>query len=275
MSTSTADQDLRGALGATLRRQLNAARTRAKELAERRRVLEQQLEGLRLAERATAESIAALEAVAKDALVLLDEEDVDDLLLEAGSAHAPADAQHDELAPALALLAGAELRAMAVRVALRRAKINEPVHWRRWYGWLRAAGYDAAGKRPENTFLTQLSRSPLVHRSDQDGVYVLELERLRDEQAQLTALHDQLRQLPPPGQTSMLDDLGDLRDRRQQLQHSIAQSERALTEMVRVLASEPPPGWSGHPDASQHEVVAAWVSRLQPGPPGEQLPIAS
>jgi hypothetical protein len=168
---------------------------------------------------------------------------------------APAFAE-DEHPSALTPLAGAELRAMIARVALRKA-IDGPVHWRSWLGWLRAEGFDAAGKSPEATFQTQLARSPLVRRTEQDGIYLLDLEQFHAGRDRLRELHAQLARLPPPDQLALL---GDVRAQRRELQGEIARVERSLEEIWQVLAQERPPGGIGEVELVPERLVDAWLA---------------
>lgn len=51
---------------------------------------------------------------------------------------------------------------------------GEPVHYREWYGLLRAAGYAVGGKDPLATFLASVSRSPRVRSvGRRTGLYVV------------------------------------------------------------------------------------------------------
>jgi hypothetical protein len=231
MGASAVGSNSSEALGAVLLEQLQRARRRAKELAQRSRSLEAELEATRAQERAARENLAALEAVAAEAAILIGEiPGVSDR------------GEHLEAASAGLKLAGSALREMAARVAMRRGAIGRPVHWRQWYGWLNEDGFDAAGKRSENTFLTQLARSPLVVRTAEDGFYIVDLGRVDAERLRLADLHAAVGSLPAPGQTTLLDGLDDARERRRDLQNEIGRSERRLREMFEVLAAEPPPG---------------------------------
>jgi hypothetical protein len=147
-------------------------------------------------------------------------------------------------------------------VALRRRAAGQPVHWRAWLGWLREDGYDAAGKSPEATFQTQLARSPLVVRTDQDGVYRLEPQQLTRKRAELGDLHRHLAQLPAPDQLALL---GDVRAQRQELQTRITRTERSLEEIWRVLAQEPP-GSDEAGDTEPERIVDAWSTGCAPIP---------
>jgi hypothetical protein len=226
-------------LGRTLRREIDAARRRVDELASQRHELAARLQTLSAAEDAARLSLAALIAVAGDAGQL-----VPDLV--------------DETVPSdnLRRLSGVELREMIARVALQRQAVGRPVHWSEWHTWLREAGFEAAGKKPEATFLTQLARSPVIRRTAQDGVYVLDLGQFAHQREQLNLLHHRLSDLPPPDQLALL---GDARTQRRELQNEIARTERAIEEMWRVLANERPPAWPDNADLVPERVVAAWL----------------
>jgi hypothetical protein len=97
-------------------------------------------------------------------------------------------------------------------------------------------------------FLTQLSRSPVVRRSTQPGIYALDRaapQRLRGELARLEReLRETTRMRPEP------TNLASGRRRRRELQLAIDRRERTLVEALRALAlaefkeSRPPPGAS-------------------------------
>jgi hypothetical protein len=236
--TPGAEDRLRN-LGETLRREIKAARARVTELTARRRDLERHLQAARHAERTAIHSLAALESVSREASGLADE---------------PADEDREDR---LVRLAGSELREMIARVALRHGAAGEAVHWRQWLDWLRRSEFDAAGKRPEATFQTQLARSPLVRRTEHDGVYRLDLEQFARARDRLRKLHAQLSQLPPPDQLALL---GDVRAQRQHLQNEIARTERAVEEMWRVLVQERPPGWVNDAELAPERLVEAWMA---------------
>jgi hypothetical protein len=221
-----------------LQRELKAAQSRAADLAARRRGLELELEAARAAERAAVQTVEALRSIRRQG---------------AEPATTNADGTDDG---SLLPLAGARLREMIARVGLRRGASGGPAHWREWLVWLRDAGYDAAGKSPEATFQTQLARSPLVRRTQREGVYRIELAELARGRDRLRELHQQLSQLPLPDQLALL---GDVRSQRQDLQNEIAKVERAVEEIWRILAQERPPGWLNHDDEEPERVIEAWL----------------
>jgi hypothetical protein len=202
-------------LGATLQRELGAARQRLTDLRDRRQRLQREFEAAMAAEEQGRQALAVLRSVAARA-GMADEE------------VPPADADRKRLA-------GGELRETIARVALRRNAHGRAVHWRTWFDWLHAEGLEAAGKRPEATFLTQLARSPLVRRTEQHGVYVLDVELLQRRREEMLGLQRRLGELPPPDQLALI---GDVRSERREVQQRIARAERLLEEAWRTLADE-------------------------------------
>jgi hypothetical protein len=170
----------------------------------------------------------------------LRELDERDALLDrlAGPAVAPASA------PAPARAGGMPLRGPAIRrvaIEVLRARPDRPqaLHYRDWFEALRAAGYAVAGKDPLAVFLTQLSRSPVVRRGTQSGVYELDPTAPRRLRERLDALHAELRGLTAaPSATA---DLTAIRARRAALTAEITRVEKALEEAETVLgaAAEP------------------------------------
>lgn len=71
------------------------------------------------------------------------------------------------------VLQGQALREAAVKILAERRGIREPIHYRDWYELLQDLGLRAGGKDPVATFLTQISRSPVVERVEKGGVYQL------------------------------------------------------------------------------------------------------
>ncbi len=118
--------------------------------------------------------------------------------LQALADHARAQAERDEqaligLAQVLGLdpqmvieqvderLRGARLQEIAVRVLADRQQPGEAIHYKQWYGLLRAAGYAVGGKDPLASFLAAVSRSPHVQAVGQrSGLYVLAGGKSRD-----------------------------------------------------------------------------------------------
>jgi hypothetical protein len=163
-----------------------------------------------------------------------------------GSAEATADQNGRQGEPptttssSFAVLKGARIREVAVRVLASSPRAYEPVHYRDWYALLQEAGFIPAGKDPLATFLTQLGRSPSVTRTSEAGVYQLDhdfphraAKRLRELRAEVRALHD-----APPG--AGLDAIACAREARARLSGSADEVERQLEEALRSFGSDEP-----------------------------------
>jgi hypothetical protein len=137
-----------------------------------------------------------------------------------------------EAADGATVLRGPAIRATAVDVLKQRDDV-EAVHYRDWFQMLLNAGFSVAGKDPLAVFLTQISRSPVVRRSTQSGVYELDSDAPARLRVELHRLHEQLRELTvTPSATS---DLAEIRERRAHLTSEIDQAEKALEEAERLL----------------------------------------
>jgi hypothetical protein len=136
-------------------------------------------------------------------------------------------------------LRGPAIRRVAVEVLRGLPERPQALHYRDWFDAVRAAGYAVAGKDPLAVFLTQLSRSPVVRRGTQSGVYELDTSapaRLRE---RLDALHGELRGLTAaPSPTA---DLTAIRARRAALTAEITRVEKALEEAESALGAAPEP----------------------------------
>ncbi len=136
------------------------------------------------------------------------------------------------------VLSGPAIREVAVQVLLKQPEYIEALHYRRWFELLRAAGYAVAGKNPAAVFLTQLTRSPVVRKSTESGVYALDRQaplRLRQRLDRLKADLEELRSAPSHAARGAED----TRERRHELTVTISQTERALDEALRVLRRDP------------------------------------
>jgi hypothetical protein len=132
-------------------------------------------------------------------------------------------------------LRGPAIRRAAVEALLALAERPEALHYRDWYEAVRAAGFEVEGKDPLAVFLTQISRSPVIRKSTQAGVYELDTaaaHRLRD---QLDRLHEDLRALSAT--PSAATDLATVRSRRAQIHAEIGQVEKALVEAEELLGT--------------------------------------
>jgi hypothetical protein len=132
-------------------------------------------------------------------------------------------------------LRGPEIRAAAVRLLLADPAGPEALHYRDWFERLVGAGFSVAGKDPQAVFLTQLTRSPLVRKSTQAGVYQLDRnapERLR---RRLDDLQREMRELTAPTFVTGATDLAAVRAQRVALGKDISRVEKALEEALQLL----------------------------------------
>lgn len=67
---------------------------------------------------------------------------------------------------------GQRLQEVAVEVLRSRASDGRAVHYREWFAYLRAEGYEVVGRDPLATFLTQVSRAEGIERvGERRGLY--------------------------------------------------------------------------------------------------------
>jgi hypothetical protein len=136
-------------------------------------------------------------------------------------------------------LRGPAIRETAVRLLATQGGI-EALHYRAWFRTLADAGYSVTGKDPLAVFLTQISRSPVVRKSTQAGVYELDRDAPARLRRSIGALHAELRELAAGSPA----DLRKIRDRRKELTVKIGHAERALEEAERVLSDGETAEWN-------------------------------
>lgn len=141
---------------------------------------------------------------------------IDRLVPEAANVH-PLPARGD----AADGLRGAAIRRAAIEVL--RALPAEPIHYKAWFEATRDAGHRIAGKDPLAVFLTQISRSPLVVRADDPGLYRLDRDVPANLRARLARLH------------ARLSEQSSDRAERERIVAEIAIAERALDEAEAAL----------------------------------------
>ena len=131
-------------------------------------------------------------------------------------------------------VSGPAIRAAAVKVLLEQPEYIEALHYRRWYELTREAGYAVSGKDPLAVFLTQITRSPVVRKTNQAGIYELDRQAPLRLRQRLERLQGELRELlAVPSR-----DTPSSRARRHELDVAISQQERALEEALAVLARD-------------------------------------
>jgi hypothetical protein len=134
------------------------------------------------------------------------------------------------------VLRGALIRETAVRVLAMKLGPDEPVHYRDWFALLEGQGFRLTGKDPLATFLTQLSRSPVVQRTTSPGMYVLDFEFPTKARARLQQLRAALRETAEqvPADVSV-EEIAAAREQRVSLSAEVEATERALEEALRSL----------------------------------------
>jgi hypothetical protein len=130
-------------------------------------------------------------------------------------------------------LRGPAIRHVAVAALIENG--HQALHYRDWFALVREQGHEIAGKDPLAVFLTQLSRSPALRRGDRPGVYELDRQAPSRLRAELTELHERLRELTSATGENATGELAQVRGRRTRLTREIARVERALEEVLRVL----------------------------------------
>lgn len=147
---------------------------------------------------------------------------------------------HRELTPAVdqrRALRGPAIRETAVELLLSGLYGIEALHYREWFELVTAQGYTIVGKDPLAVFLTQISRSPVVRRSTQAGVYEIDREAVGALGRELENLHEQLRETTAA--PVFAAELSETRARRQALIAEISRVEKALEEARRLLEARP------------------------------------
>jgi hypothetical protein len=145
-----------------------------------------------------------------------------------------------EPAPAAAATSGTPLRGTAiretaVRVLAGSSHAGGPIHYRRWLELVEGAGYAVSGKDPAAVFLTQISRSPVIRKTSRSGVYELDRDAPERLRRRLAALQGRLRTVTAAPADAA--DLAAIRAQREQTLAEITQTERALEEAARSLAT--------------------------------------
>lgn len=139
----------------------------------------------------------------------------------------------DDGPPAKVVLRGADIRVTAVLLLASAPEPNRPIHYQQWYRLLREAGYGLEARDPLGTFLTQITRSPVVRRAGAPGIYALDLEAPQRLREQLRALERELA--ATVAETEDVEAIDAVRRRRAELVRRVRATERQLEESLRSL----------------------------------------
>jgi hypothetical protein len=131
------------------------------------------------------------------------------------------------------LLGGAALRRHAVAHLLATGQHHD-IHYRAWYEQLVADGILIRGANPAATFLTNITRSPLICRGERPGTYRLDPHAAQRIETLLARAGDRLRAAENGGQQRSSERAGRLRALIQRLQRS----QREITECRRMAAKQ-------------------------------------
>jgi len=204
---------------------IRAARAEADRLRlEAERLREEAGRQLDLAERATAQAIVHERRV----------RELDELL--GRSPQLRLDLQSEALR-------GQRLREAAIEIIAKHHKIGEPIHYRDWFKLVLDEGHVVEGKDPLATFLTQVTRSPVVLRQPpRPGVYRVDPETggdqaLREVEKARDGLLALRHQLSKAGQHEDEVAIRALREQLSGAARRVAAAERALSEVARVQAT--------------------------------------
>ena len=136
------------------------------------------------------------------------------------------------------IISGPAIRHTAVRILLDQPQPFSPIHYSDWHELLARAGYIVGGKSPKAVFLTQISRSPVVTKLAEPGVYALDAESVRRLRERLKSLQGELHEIAclPLDQFRVLGGAATHR----QLTTAINRVERDLTEANALLPGSDP-----------------------------------
>jgi hypothetical protein len=131
------------------------------------------------------------------------------------------------------LLRGPAIRMAAVALIRDLPEGEQAVHYRQWLHMVERAGYEIGGQKPSATFLSQISRSPVIRRTTRPGHYEID----RHAPSRLRRRVATLREEFANGNGDRVDliDLDQVRRRRDGLLREIQKAERELAEATAAL----------------------------------------
>lgn len=148
---------------------------------------------------------------------------------------------HPEATPSnQKVIEGLEIRVEAVRLLQNDPRKEIGIHYKEWYDMLAPAGLAIVStKTPESTFLTNISRSPLVEKGQEPGFYRLNLSAQEELEKKRSQLRTKIAALytDPVAQNS---------EEIQRLVREVSTIERQLIEIRISLEDEKP-----HPTEKQ------------------------
>jgi hypothetical protein len=131
------------------------------------------------------------------------------------------------------LLTGPAIRMAAVALIRDRPEGEQALHYRQWVAMLEQAGYEIGGRKPAATFLSQITRSPVIRRTTRPGYYEIDRSAPARLRRSLASMREQLAS--GNIEHEELIDLDQVRRRRSGLVREIQRTERELAEATAVL----------------------------------------
>ena len=149
-----------------------------------------------------------------------------------GSAEDRTDARR-AIASQRQLLTGPAIRMAAVAVVRDLPEAEQALHYRQWLSLVEQAGYEVGGQKPSATFLSQISRSPVIRRTTRAGHYEIDRHAPARLRRRLAAMREQLSN--GNVEHTELVDLDEVRRRRDALLRDVQRTERELAEATAAL----------------------------------------
>lgn len=131
------------------------------------------------------------------------------------------------------LLTGPAIRMAAVALIRDLPEGEQALHYRQWLHMVERAGYEIGGQKPSATFLSQITRSPVIRRTTRPGHYEIDRHAPSRLRRRVMTLREELAN----GNVDHVDlvDLDQVRRRRGGLVREIQKAERELSEATAAL----------------------------------------
>lgn len=132
-------------------------------------------------------------------------------------------------------LKGAQIREFAVQLIVGTEHATKGIHYRTWYELVASNGIEIAGKDPVATFLTQMSRSPVVVKKDQAGVYAIDEVFPERASREISKLESEIAKLEAIDKTLSVEEIEERRKREKEAKTRMRVLLRETQEAKRSL----------------------------------------
>lgn len=136
------------------------------------------------------------------------------------------------------VLKGAQIREFAVSLVVGSRHAEEGIHYKTWFDLVSAQGIHLSGKDPVATFLTQISRSPVVKKSERPGVYLIDFAFPDAALARILELEQIANSSVGGDSESSIDEIETQRVAHRTAKTEVRALQRALDEASRSLRGE-------------------------------------